>query len=804
MWSIRDGAPSAALALAQSVDGVLWIGTATGLYRFDGVRFEPFQAPDSQPLPSLAIDELLALPDGTLWIGYNSGGVSMLAGGVLVNYGRQDGLPEGTVTAVARDSAGVVWAATTTGLARLHGQRWERVGAERGYPSGMTRDLLVDRRGTLWAAANAGVYVLQRDSTKFVRQAPSLDPEGSGFGVPREAPDGSIWGASTTLGLTRLSDSLGRPVPPRAAVGDLKAGWDLTFDRHGNAWMNSPLGLVRISHGGLKNQGAPSRHRPGHSRVEPIPGTQPLSGSMLEDREGNLWLPTQSGIERFRETKLTRVLLPPSTEGLSIAPADSEGVWLGRFRAGLLLARDAAILQPGGPLDITSAYRDPRGGVWFGGPRGLWHLPAGTSPSRPRFTPIPLPTAAGPGEVQAIALAPEGELWVSIRGARRKGVFRRRGEDWSLARQPPEFSNQIALSAAADSTGRVWLGYVGNRLVLVAQDSTHVYSTGDGLEVGNVTALVVRGRGLWIGGEGGVILFSDGRFRSLAATEPLRGISGIVERHNGDLWVNGAGGVTHIDAAEVRRALEDPAYRARAERFDYHDGLDGQAAQVRPLPTAVQGADGRLWFATETSVSWLDPTNIKRNRLPPPVQIRSVSAAGTAYRVGTRITLPARTTQLQVTYAALSLSIPDRVTFRYRLSGVDTSWTNAGTRREAYYTNLGPGSYRFQVIAANEDGVWNNTGASVDLEIRPTFTQTKAFILLIASVLAGAVWLLARWRRRQLTRALRAQYEGQLAERARVARELHDTLLGGMAGVAMQLNAASRRVAASDGDTAAV
>jgi len=293
-------------------------------------------------------------------------------------------------------------------------------------------------------------------------------------------------------------------------------------------------------------------------------------------------------------------------------------------------------------------------------------------------------------------------------------------------------------------------------------------------------------------------MMSDGRFRSISATELLRGITGIVETADGDLWLNGAGGVTHIGAAEVRRALKDPAYRARAERFDYHDGLDGQAPQVRPLPTAIQGTDGRLWFTTETGVTWIDPMHIRRNGLAPPVQIREVSAAGKRYAGAGRVRLPKRTTQLQIGYTALSLAMPDRVRFQYRLTGVDTVWADAATRREAFYTNLGPGSYRFQVIAANEDGVWNEAGASVELEIPPTFTQTRAFVVLLVSAGVGAVWLLALWRQRQTSRALRAQFDATLAERARVARELHDTLLGDMAGVAMQLNAGARRAGAGD------
>lgn len=370
-------------------------------------------------------------------------------------------------------------------------------------------------------------------------------------------------------------------------------------------------------------------------------------------------------------------------------------------------------------------------------------------------------------------------------------MFRRRGADWSLASLPPDFSGQIAMTVVADSAGRVWLGYTGNRLVLANGDSIRVYSSGDGLQVGSVTALFVRGPRVWIGGESGLTMLDGGRFRSVIATEPLLGITGIVETANSDLWLNGVGGVTHIEATEVRRALEKPAYRARAERFDYHDGLDGEAPQVRPLPTVIQGTDGRLWFTTETSIAWLDPSNIKRNRLPPPVRIRSINVGGKRYDVEGRVSLPVRTTQIQIVYTALSLAMPDRVRFRYRLTDVDTAWEEAGTRREAYYTNLKPGSYRFQVIAANEDDVWNEAGASVDFVIPPRFYQTRAFMMLSLAALALLAWTAYRWRLHQVATRLDLQFQERLAERTRIAQDLHDTLLQGFLSASMQLHVAA-------------
>jgi PAS domain S-box-containing protein len=747
-WTIRDGAPPGIHALAQSADGVLWIGTVTGLYQFDGVRFEPFEPPASQALPSLGILQLLALPDTTLWIGYNHGGVSQLAHGRVVSYTQRDGLPEGTINALARDSTGDVWAATTTGLARMHSGRWQRVGPESGFPGGMTSDLLVDRRGALWAPANAGVFILPRGASRFVRQAPSLDPNGLGAGVPREAPDGSVWGASVRLGLTRLSDVAGRPTVSQRAAERVRQGYALMIDRNANAWIDSPDGFFRVplAADGKGEHGALLPAEPVRLATSAPGGLAPP----LEDREGNVWVGTSGGLERFRETKLTSMALPDSMYGPSLAPAGDASVWLTSFRHPLFTLGDRVVNHGGVPADMSCAYRDLRGGIWFGGWAGMWHAPAGTSPSSTRFTRVPLPREPGIGDVQAIAETLDGDLWVSIRGGKLVGVFRRRGAHWSLAPLPPSFSGEMAFTAVADSAGRVWLGYRRNRLVLFSADSARTYFEGDGLRVGSVTALLVRGPRLWIGGEWGLTMFLDGRFHAVRATELLRGVTGIVETANGDLWLNGAGGITHLEAAELSRALQDSSYRARAERLDYRDGLQGAATQVRPLPTAIQGADGRIWFTTETGVASIDPKHVGRNALPPPIQIRAMSAGGKRYDGAGRVALPAGTSQVQIAYTALSFAMPDRVRFRYRLVGVDTAWSEAGSRREAYFMNLQPRTYRFQVTAANEDGVWNPEGAFIDFAIAPTFYQSIWFRAILVAAFAALLWALHRVRIRQL------------------------------------------------------
>ena len=803
-WTIRDGAPGGVVALAQASDGFLWLGTQMGLYRFDGVRFERFEPPSGQTMPSLSVSTLLALPDSSLWIGYGAGGASVLTGGRLTNFDAPDGLPPGTLTAFARDSLGGFWAATTRGLVRRIGDRWRRVGPEDGYPGGTTAALMVDRRGTLWAAGLSGVFELPKGAHRFRWRAPSLDAPPGGGGELREAPDGSVWAASMTHGLVRLSDSAGGAPPPRGVRRRLdRLIFSLHVDRRASAWLIGdqdgiavlPLSSVRSGAGAADP-----------AALQTLSRGQGLSGSavraILEDREGNVWLGTDLGLDRFRATKFTPLELPPLLFGVALAPADGGGVWAGSLLAGMPPNVHRVVAQPGLPGDIVCAYRDLEGGVWLGGPSGLWYGRTGA------FIRVPLPVEATKADVQAIAAHANGDLWLSVRNATWRGVLRRRAGRWTRFGHARLAAAQYAYVVVSDSAGRTWLGYDGDRVGRVVGDSVHVFSAADGLRIGAVRALHVRGDRVWVGGESGVMVLASAargaRFAPFGTVgEPLRGVSGIVETANGDLWVNGVDGVTHLPAAEVLHAIRDTAYRARHERFDFRDGVAGPAPQVRPLPSAVEGTDGRLWFTSETGVAWVDPKHIPRNRLVPPVRIRALAAGGMPHApVEGRVTLPKRTTAFNIAYTALSLAVPERVQFRYRLlrdgTDADTAWQDAGTRREAIYTNLGPGRYRFQVRAANDDGVWNTRGATLDVVLPPTFVQTQAFLILCAVVATGGVWLLAQWRHRRTAAAIHARFATTLAERARIARELHDTLLNEVTGMAMRLDAAAGATASAD------
>jgi signal transduction histidine kinase len=256
-------------------------------------------------------------------------------------------------------------------------------------------------------------------------------------------------------------------------------------------------------------------------------------------------------------------------------------------------------------------------------------------------------------------------------------------------------------------------------------------------------------------------------------------VSGIVDTETGDLWINGFSGVTHVAAKALADWLRNPTSAVSAEHFDALDGLPGLSAYRTPEPSVVESREGRLWFATTKGLAWLDPTSLEknRNRQPPPVMVSSAVANGKSYAGLKNLILPPHTKNLQIEYTALSLALPERVKFRYRLDNIDRDWQDAGTRRQAFYTNLAPGAYRFHVIACNNDGVWNDQGALLEFRIEPAWSQTALFKLLLLVLGLGIAYILYLFDRQRYIALLRIRFDERLEERTRLARELHDTLL---------------------------
>jgi signal transduction histidine kinase len=287
-------------------------------------------------------------------------------------------------------------------------------------------------------------------------------------------------------------------------------------------------------------------------------------------------------------------------------------------------------------------------------------------------------------------------------------------------------------------------------------------------------------------------------FKSISARRMpvFSGVNGMVQTPDGVMWLAGPAGIMRVSSAGLERAFADPGYTLPVLVFGAADGLASRP-HSHSRHSIVRGGDGRLWIATQTGTIWLDPDSIVRSRTPPKVAISALSA-DRVYHDPTTVRLPAGTSNVEIDFAVMSFSNPSGARVRYRMEGQDPAWVDAGTRRQAFYTNLAPGDYRFRLIAANEAGVWTDRGATLQLVIPPTFTQSRWFLLLCVLVALALVWGLLRWRYAQATRRLRTRLEERIGERERIARDLHDTLLQGVQGLVFTVQAVADRLAGND------
>lgn len=773
IWTARDGAPPEIWALDQGPDGFLWLGTGSGLYRFDGMQFEPFHPASGERLASVDITAIKVLRSNEVWIGYSDGGISRLRGGHLTTYLEQDGIWPGMVVRILQGRDDTLWAASHGGLARFKDGRWRRLGTDWGIPAGMVVDLFVAKDGSVWLSTAGSVYFLRHGARRF--EPTGLQTEHATF---TQTPDGRIWIAEGLHGLRPLPDYLaGESRSPwtlqAATPGNILSVPGFAIDRQGVIWATDRLngGIFRFDPRKVSRSPRsvlPSDIKDVFRRADGL--TAERSIPILSDREGNIWVGTNAGLNRFRASEIVADMGVPATTafGYSIAALQdatylTDGVWLYRALPGDVARRFARLHHAS-----TLLLRASDGSLLYGDHGGVHRLGNG------RLLRFPPPREVHDENIRALAEDGSGTLWVAFE---RSGVFRLKDGTWSSKVDLGGLPTPVI--AASDATGAVWLGFPGSRVSRHDATGMRVFSVPDGLDVGRIGIIAVHDGALWVGGEFGVARFDKERFRTVSSERvaPLFGISGISRTADGSFLFNGLLGLVRMDAKDLTKAISDREHVPAYNLYGRGDGLPGVAQQGWHTPTLVTGADGRTWIISNTGVAFLDSGGRERNRIPPPVSLLSAEAGGVTYPTTESLTLPSGTTSLTVTYTAATLSKPEETRFRYRLEGLDADWQDVGVRREAVYNNLGPGQYRFRVIAANEDDVWNMHGSTLDVDIPPTFFQSGLFKLLCAVALIALAWLVYSMRFRAVANRIRIRMAERIEERERIARELHDTLL---------------------------
>lgn len=785
-WTAKDGLVGLPNALAQTRDGFLWIGTSDGLFRFDGVRFERYRPAEGE-LFAVAVSCLAASPDGGLWVGHSRGGATFLtADGRAIQHPPVGEMPVGTVRSILVDQDGTVWLAAVGGLDRFSGGRWERMRKEWNYPNLSAWTLFLERDGTLWvgAASPDRIMFLPKGSRRFVDAG--VATSSLSFAQLADSVVAYVPVVDSKVEAIRRHADRGEALPAIARAPSLA----VALDPDGGLWIpGDELMRVRLP-AGNRPPASPLVPREHFGRRDGFSGR--ISRQALVDREGSVWTISDGGLDRFRRRNLTWTADSALTSESGLI-ADANGtVWQLVSEKPFIRSVADGRPMPGAPPVVVYASLDLHGNVWFSSDTGMFRWSGGT------FTHIPLPPELRSDTLEVRVIASTGDrsgrLWASVNGF---GIYTLEGDRWTRRKVP----DRSPLAARTTSDDRVWFAY-RDMVDLVQGDSVRTFTAADGLDVSPVVTLGTRGREVWAGGERGAAVFDGSRFQPvrLAGGADLGTVSSIVSSPDG-VWLGTSAGIVHLSTGEADRVVAEPGHEAHYDLLDAETDLPDPlrtANLSRLAPASAVDRQGVLWFLTQHGVARVDPRLITRNRVPPPVVIRTVTADDSTWAPRGAVAIPPRTRTLRIEYTALSLVNPERMRFRYRLLGWEQEWHETGNRREALYTDLRPGHYTFQVAASNNDGVWNETGAALAFRVAPAWFQTWWFQSLLALALLCTGVGLYRARVRRLSAELGARFDERLAERNRIARELHDTLLTEMTAVAMRLDAASAAAGRDD------
>ena len=783
-WTAREGAPSEINGLAQAPDGVLWIGANAGLFRFDGITFTPLQPEHGEPsLPGLAVSTLAIAHDGTVWAGFRPSGVVSIHKGHIHVYGMSDGLPTGVPKQIIQSPDGIIWAVIDKHLFSLVNGRWRRE-TDDSLPSGdRVYKTFFDRHGVQWVGTNARIYRRLPGTKGFF---PTQEQGGLVWQFA-EAPNGELWVAVVDESLThptirRLDVEGHRSFCPSSIELESE---DLLFDGMGTLWIAAERGLWNLKpslNSPLPTSALTSQSPLTDSYTRSQGLTSDNTLSITRDSSGDIWVGTIRGLDRFKQPKFIHPEgVQTSDAGMIISSCRNGDVWLGVPRLPLVVIRNGQIIKE--PLTnglIYSLNCGESGRIYYTDEKGVSIFDGIHSRV------IGLPPGLPPFSAKQVVELSDGALIVPLRNG--AGFWRWSDERWSPF-STSGMPTGTALVTYVDHAQQLWAGYTKGQIGLSGKS---VGSTLHADNLGDVTAFAETSHGFLAAGINGAAIYDNGHFRPLRFRDSLhvRGISGIVETKNGDLWLNGAYGVIHVTGAGLQKAVKSDAYEIESELITDGD-VSGPAPLTYSIPTAVHGAGDTVWFSSSNSAFYIDPMVFPHNPVAPLLNILSLLADGEA--VPSNLRVHSGTNTLVIRYAGINLAAPDRVNYRYRLDGSDNEWQDVGRRTEAIYTRLRPGLYTFHVVASNGEGVWS---APTDLPFRvlPAFYQMKWFIALCTLLAVALAWLAVTTKVRRAADTARIRAEERGEERVRLARDLHDTLLQSVQGLLLQFQVAAQYV----------
>jgi ligand-binding sensor domain-containing protein/signal transduction histidine kinase len=790
-WRVENGLPqNSVYAIAQTPDGYLWLGTSAGLVRFDGLRFTTFDNSNTSAIKRNAISRLFADRDGNLWIDTLSGGILRYKNGQFHPITADEGLTEGAVTAWCEDPNGVFWMATLSnaGVMQWRDNQFIQALPIEKLPQSPVLTMTFDQQGTLWLGTREAGLLRFKDGrlTNFRMSDGLSDDKVNSLYADR---NGDLW-IGTDKGISKWGQGriTREGIPASLQSGRISS---LNGDRDGNLWVGiSGAGLYRLYNGRAS------------TFTEKNGLTSNTISSFLEGREGALWVGTTVGLNRFRDgvfTTFTTTEGLPTDDAGSISLDADGGLWLAPVSGGLYRYQDGVYKtyrNDGLANDrIYTIVKSRLGGLWLGRQMGglTWLDPNNPGKSRTYTERDGLPQ----NNIFTVYEDRDGNVWAGTV----KGVLCRLRDGKFTAYSAKEGFSADAIIAITkinpgqDKPGDILIG-TNDGLRRYSGGVFTTFTTKEGLAADDVKCFHEDSLGaVWIGTGAGLTRFKDGRFVSVRAKDGLfdDAILGLVEDGNGNLWFSGVKGIFRISLQELNEVADGKRKNVSSVAYNTYDGLRGTEV-VAGKPLSIRASDGRLWFSTSKGVARVDPAQIPYNSMPPSIHIESLIADGQPLRLDSTLSLKPGIGTVEINYTGINLLIPERVRFKYKLEGYDNGWTDIGTRRVASYPRLSHGEYLFRVIACNNDGVWNETGAAISFRVRPFFYQTYPFLALCAAFVGVTAWGFYRFRLRQISRQMRERFVLVLAERTRVAREIHDTLLQGFTGISLKLDAIAHQL----------
>ncbi len=764
-WNDEQGYPGGSVnAFAQTPDGYLWIGGENGLVRFDGLSFRLFDHANTTGFPASSVLGLATDSEGDLFIRLLSREVLRYHNGIFEPVSALN-----EITAMAPGIQGDILLFRPTAPMRYLDRKLVRIPSAKGYTGRLAISIAETHDGTVWIGTRDYGLIGLRDGRSFVpRGLP--DPKVNSL-LP--ANGDTLW-VGTDHGLAlwngKKLDATALPAPLRRVQVMAMAR-----DRDSNIWLGTAQGLIRMTAAGEFSQD--------HRETGPAEAVS----SLFEDREGNLWIGRGDGIERYRDTVFLTYASAATGSSGDNGPVyvDPSGrTWHGPSTGGLFYLQDGQRFQvtdAGIGDDVVYSIDGGPGEVWIGRQRGglTRLLTEGGSIKADAFTAA---NGLAPGPVYAVHRSRDGTVWAGTLGG---GVSRLDGGRITTFTTANGLASNT-ISAIAEGTGGILWVATANGLNSFDHGHWAAYTN---MPPGRINCLFADPAGvLWIGTDAGLAFLRNGRVQLPAeAPDPLLdAILGLVDDGRGWLWIATS---KHVVRVSRDRLLGDAPDAALPREFGPADGIPAPEG-VRRDRSVVKDAAGRIWLSLRWGISVVDPAAAGAGSVPAIVQIQSVSADGSPLNAAVPFRIPLSRKRIRFDYLALSLSVPERVRYRYRLDGFDRDWSEPLSAREAVYMNLPAGSYRFRVIASNSEGLWNSVEASAGIQMVPAFWQTSWFrLLLLAACGLGATGIY-RMRLRRLTRQLNMRFEERLAERTVIAQELHDTLLQGLLSASMQLHVA--------------